>query len=86
MRNYPYFCDEKETYFSSSNDFIISPETVYGRRIWYKLQEMKMLIDSSNMTVSYWNLLLEELSKVYDGTHCINQTTTPSSFYTALIP
>lgn len=67
LRTYPYFCDEKETYFSSKDDFIISPETIFGRRIWYKLQEMPTLIDSSNMSVAYWNLLLEELAKVYNG-------------------
>lgn len=65
LKNYPYFCDKQETYFNSTDDFIITPKTVYGRRIWYKLKEMKTLIDSSNMSVPHWNDILAELKEVY---------------------
>jgi hypothetical protein len=39
LKDYPYFTDADETYFNSIEDFMITPVSIYGKKIWYKFHE-----------------------------------------------
>ncbi len=58
LESYPYFSDESETYFIGCDGFTITPETIFKKKIWYKLFEMEKLIDSTNMNIDRLNKIL----------------------------
>ena len=39
LKDYPYFCDDDETYFNSCDDFMITPVSIFGKKIWYKFYQ-----------------------------------------------
>ena len=57
--NNPYLCDKDYTFFHSTDNFFITPESIYKRRIYYQLKELDELIDSSNMNNKYWIIISE---------------------------
>lgn len=54
LRENPYICDQDFTFFNSKDDFLITPETIFKKRIWYKIIEFDNCIDSSNMNCEYY--------------------------------
>lgn len=54
LKDHPSFCDVDYTYFHSNDGFLITPESIYKRRIHYKIIEFEEIIDSSNMNPEYW--------------------------------
>ena len=51
LRQNPNFCDSEYTYFHGENDFLITPESIYKKRIAYRVLEMEKTIDSANMNI-----------------------------------
>ena len=86
LENYPYFSDESQTYFIGSDGFTISPETIFKKKIWYKFYEMDKLIDSTDLTISKINQILEIIEDNYESTIDKMQSLIPSLSFMALIP
>jgi len=97
MFNHSNFCDKEYTYkhsnqdneFDLNKDFLISPETMIGRRIYYKIFEFDSIIDSSNMNLEYWKKIGRSMEKFYykydsfiilHGTDTMNYTASILSF------
>ena len=57
----PFSCDQDYTFFKAEDDFLISPLSIYNRRIWYKIIELDNLIDSSNMNPEDWIIIGTEI-------------------------
>lgn len=62
----PFACDMDFTYFKATDDFLITPLTAFNRRIWFKVDELDKLLDSSNMTSEDWVTIAERIEKAYD--------------------
>lgn len=73
LETYPYFSDESETYFISSDGFMITPETIFKKKIWYKFYELEHLIDSTNMNISRLNVILDAVRENYDRTPSVSR-------------
>ena len=97
MFNHSNFCDKEFTYknsnpdkeFDINKDFLITPETIIGRRIYYKIYEFDCIIDSSNMNLEYWKKIGRSIEKFYykydsfiilHGTDTMNYTASILSF------
>jgi len=95
--NHSNFCDKEYTYmhsnpneeFDINKDFLITPETLCGRRIYYKIFEYDTIIDSSNMNLDYWKKIGRSIDKFYykynsfiilHGTDTMNYTASILSF------
>ena len=61
LQKFPYFCDEDETYFNSTDGFSITPPSLGDQVIMYKLYELDDLIDSTNMSIDRMNYILEKI-------------------------
>lgn len=59
-------CDSDYTYFNATNDFLITPESIYKRRIWYKIEEFDEIKDSSTLNEEDWAKIATEIGKNYD--------------------
>jgi L-asparaginase/Glu-tRNA(Gln) amidotransferase subunit D len=96
MYNHLNLCDKEYTHdqnkfkdFDIKNDFLITPETITGKRIYYKIEEFENLIDSSNMNLDYWKKIGRAINKSYyqydsfiviHGTDTMNYTASILSF------
>lgn len=98
--NYMYnnlnLCDKDFTHnqnnfknFEINNDFLVTPETITGKRVYYKIEEFENLIDSSNMNLDYWKKIGRAINKsfyqydsfiVIHGTDTMNYTASILSF------
>jgi hypothetical protein len=65
LDTYPYFHDEKETYFIAQDGFTITPESIFKKKIWYKYFELDQLIDSTNMNLKRINIILKAIEDNY---------------------
>ena len=68
----------------SNKNFLITPEIVPNRRIYYKIYEFEKVIDSSCMNMDYWKLIgrtIERFYNDYDGFIILHGTDTMN--YTA---
>ncbi|CAD8187753.1 unnamed protein product [Paramecium pentaurelia] len=65
LQNNPFSCDMDYTYFKATDDFLITPITAFNRRIWFKVDELDKLLDSSNMTSDDWVTIAERIEKAY---------------------
>ena len=65
LRENSYFCDSDYTFFHATDDFLITPLTIYQQRIWYKLYELDNPIDSTNMNTKYYDLIASIIEKNY---------------------
>lgn len=78
------FCDADYTFFNATDGFMITPVSIYKRRIWYKVVEFDEIIDSTNMTSEYWvkiGMAIKENYKAYDAFIILHGTDTMA--YTA---
>lgn len=66
MKDHPSFCDVDYTFFYGSDDFLITPESIYKRRIHYKIVEYEEIIDSSNMNTDYWLQIASSIESNYN--------------------
>lgn len=66
LYNNPFSCDMDYTYFKADNDFLITPITAFNRRIWFKVEELDKLLDSSNMTYEDWVTIANRIEKAYN--------------------
>lgn len=66
LKEHPSFCDSSYTYFHSKDDFLITPETIFKKRIYYKLLEFEKIIDSSNMNIEIWLQIANCVENNYD--------------------
>mmetsp|Transcript_32608 Transcript_32608/g.29466 ORF Transcript_32608/g.29466 Transcript_32608/m.29466 type:complete len:95 (-) Transcript_32608:1538-1822(-) len=66
MMSNRYLCDKDFTYFNAKDDFIITPESVYKRRIWFKIKEFEVIRDSSTIDASDWVEIAEQIEQNYD--------------------
>lgn len=93
MFNHPNFCDKEYTLKVSKgdpkNNFLITPETIFERRIQYQIYEYEEVIDSSNMNLAYWKQIGRSIKKFYEdydafivlhGTDTMNYTASVLSF------
>lgn len=101
MFNHSNFCDKEYTIryyqaegdesknFNLEKDFLITPETLIGNRIFYKIFEFETIIDSSNMNMEYWKKIGRSIEKFYyeydsfiilHGTDTMNYTASILSF------
>jgi lysophospholipase len=84
MKSNRYFCDSDYTYFNAKEDFLITPASIYQKRIQYRIHEFEEIIDSSNMTHQYWVSIASFVEKnyhLYDGFIILHGTDTMA--YTA---
>lgn len=84
LRENSYFCDSDYTFFHATDDFLITPLTIYNQRIWYKLYELDNPIDSTNMNTEYYDLIasiIEDNYPNYDAFVILHGTDTMA--YTA---
>jgi lysophospholipase len=65
MRNNPYLCDLDYTYFQATGEFLITPESIYQRRIWYTVRELDELLDSSNIVQKNWLKIASIIKEEY---------------------
>ena len=65
LKEHPSFCDMDYTFFHAEDDFLITPETIYKKRIFFKILEFETIIDSSNMNIIYWLQIAECIEKHY---------------------
>lgn len=65
LKEHPSFCDMDYTFFHAEDDFLITPETIYKKRIYFKILEFETIIDSSNMNIVYWLQIAECIEKHY---------------------
>jgi hypothetical protein len=49
----------------ASDGFTITPETIFKKKIWYKFCELEHLLDSTNMTISRINIILQAIQQNY---------------------
>lgn len=61
-----YLCDKDYTFFNSKDGFIITPESIYDRRIWFKIKEFDVIKDSSTIDVGEWVEIAEQIEQNYD--------------------
>mmetsp|Transcript_20074 Transcript_20074/g.17174 ORF Transcript_20074/g.17174 Transcript_20074/m.17174 type:complete len:122 (+) Transcript_20074:219-584(+) len=66
VRSNRYLCDADYTYMHSKDDFIITPLSIYKRRIWYKIEEFEDIRDSSTIDAEDWVKIASEIEKNYD--------------------
>lgn len=67
MKSNKYLCDSGFTYFNSENDFLITPVTIYKKRIWFKVLEFEQIRDSSTFDVEDWVKIAEVIEKEYNN-------------------
>ena len=66
LKNNPHLCDQNYTFFNSEDDFLITPPTMYGKRIWYKVQEFDKIMDSCDNDIEEWLKIAEAVEKNYN--------------------
>lgn len=66
MKDHPSFCDVDYTFFHAEDGFLITPESIYKRRIHYKIVEYEEIIDSSNMNPTYWLKIASSVETNYN--------------------
>jgi len=62
-----YLCDTGYTYFNGKDDFMITPLSIYKRRIWFKLHEFDHIRDSSTFDTEDWVNIASMIEKEYDN-------------------
>ena len=73
------FCDSDYTYFHSKDNFLITPETIFGKRVHYKVEEFSEIFDSSNIDINIWmkiGIYIEKNYEKYDGFIILHGTDT----------
>jgi len=65
LKNNPHLCDQNYTFFNSENDFLITPHSMYGKRIWYKVEEFDEIKDSCDNDVEEWIKIAEAIERNY---------------------
>ena len=91
LLGHPNFCDKEFTMNEVLNnriekDYIVTPISIYDKRVYYRILEFDHIIDSANMNLEYWKLIGKAISHnydKYDGFVIIHGTDTMS--YTASI-
>lgn len=62
-----YLCDTAYTYFNAKDDFMISPLSIYKRRIWFKLHEFEQIRDSSTFDTEDWINIATMIEQEYEN-------------------
>jgi len=62
-----YLCDTAYTYFNATDDFMITPLSIYRRRIWFKLHEFDQIRDSSTFDTEDWIGIATMIEQEYDN-------------------
>ena len=63
MRSIHSFCDRDYTFFNAYDNFIVTPASVYKKRIWYKIIEFENLDFSVNITPEGWIQIADVIEK-----------------------
>ena len=66
MKTNRYLCDADYTYFHAKDDFLITPLSIYKKRIYYKIHEFDDIIDSANVDQAFWVKISEFIKKNYE--------------------
>jgi len=66
LKNNPHLCDQNYTFFNAEDGFLITPHTMFGKRIWYKVQEFEEIKDSCDSDVDEWIKIAEAVEKNYN--------------------
>ena len=66
LKDHPSFCDVDYTFFHANEGFLVTPESIYKRRIHYKIIEFENIIDSSNMNPEYWLQIASSIETYYN--------------------
>ncbi len=61
-----YLCDINYTNFHAQEDFVITPLTIYKKRLCYKIIEFDEIKDSSTYNTEDWILLASCIEENYD--------------------
>jgi lysophospholipase len=91
LLGHPNFCDKEFTMKEImdnklESDYIITPVSIYNKRVYYRILEFDHIIDSANMNLDYWKLIgnaIHNNYNLYDGFVIIHGTDTMN--YTASI-
>ncbi len=67
LKNNPHLCDQNYTFFNAENGFLVTPHTMYGKRIWYKIEEFDEIKDSCDNDVEEWIKIAEAIEKNYNA-------------------
>ena len=62
-----YLCDTGYTYFNAKDDFMITPASIYKKRIWFKLIEFDEIRDSSTYNTEDWINIATVIEENYDN-------------------
>lgn len=62
-----YLCDSNYTNFNANDDFVITPITIYKKRIWFKIVEFDEIKDSSTYNTEDWATLASVIEENYDN-------------------
>jgi len=62
-----YLCDTGYTYFNAQDDFMITPVSIYRKRIWFKLIEFEHIRDSSTFNTEDWIAIASLIEKEHDN-------------------
>jgi len=66
LKNNPHLCDQNFTFFNAEDGFLITPHTMFGKRIWYKVEEFDEIKDSCDNDVDEWLKIAEAIEKNYN--------------------
>jgi lysophospholipase len=91
LQGHPNFCDKEFTMKevmdnNVDSDYLVTPVTIYNKRVYYKILEFDHVIDSANMNLDYWKLIGNAIYNnynLYDGFVILHGTDTMN--YTASI-
>ena len=61
-----YLCDTNYTNFNSEDGFMITPVTIYKKRIWFKIIEFDEIKDSSTYNTEDWATLVSTIEDNYE--------------------
>ena len=61
-----YLCDTNYTNFNAYNDFVITPVTIYKKRIWFKIIEFDEIKDSSTYNTEDWANVASAIEQNYE--------------------
>ena len=61
-----YLCDTSYTASNAEQDFIVTPMSIYKKRIWFKLIEFDEIRDSSTFDTEDWVNIATVIEKNYD--------------------
>jgi len=57
IRGIPNLCDPSYTFFNGEDGFLITPTTIYGKRIWYKIEQFDESYENSSFDTGIQNWL-----------------------------